>query len=118
MISATTIDHQMPSTPHNRGSNKTATIWKTRVRRKEIIAEVKPSFNAVKNPEAKIANPIKRKEKEYTLNPLQVNSKSSVSYPTKNFESGNAKVSANRNIQTEKIAIMHVLLLRSPFSSP
>ena len=33
-----------------------------RVRRKDIIAEVTPSFRAVKNPDAKIVKPIKAKE--------------------------------------------------------
>ena len=54
MASATTIDHQMPSIPHTRGSSMTAAIWNTSVRKKEMMADVNPSFSAVKKPEKKM----------------------------------------------------------------
>ena len=41
---------------HERGSRMDA-LWDTSVRRKEMSAEVRPSFSAVKKPEAKYQNP-------------------------------------------------------------
>ena len=57
--SATTTDTQMPFNAGeiNKGKSNTAPIWKTRVRKNEIKAEIKPLFNAVKKPEPKIASP-------------------------------------------------------------
>lgn len=51
MNSATTMDIQTPSIFQRRGRSRTAATWKTMVRRKEIMADVRPSPNAVKNPE-------------------------------------------------------------------
>ena len=48
----------------------------TSVRKKEIVAETKPLFNAVKNAEAKILNPHIRSEIEYSFHPCRVSSKS------------------------------------------
>ncbi len=62
----------MPSRPQISGRSRTAEIWKTRVRRKEIRAEVRPSPSAVKKAEPKMANPAKRKEKEKTKKPRNV----------------------------------------------
>ena len=62
--SATTIDDQIPSTPKKTGSNKTELIWKKRVLIKDIVAELIPSFNAVKNEEPKIAMPENKNENE------------------------------------------------------
>lgn len=64
MTSAITIDAQIPSTSQKIGNISTARISKTSVRTKEIMAEVIPSFNAVKNDEPKIAKPEKRNENE------------------------------------------------------
>ena len=58
ITSATTMDAQIPSRSKNMGIIKTAATWNKRVRRKEITAEVSPSFNAVKNPDPKIAKPL------------------------------------------------------------
>ena len=69
MTSATTTDHQMPSSFQIMGSRITAPNWNTRVRRKEIIAEVTPSFSAVKKPEAKMAYPIKGNDTAKIVNP-------------------------------------------------
>ena len=68
ITSATTMDAQIPSRSKNMGIIKTAATWNKRVRRKEITAEVSPSFNAVKNPDPKIAKPAKRKENEKMRN--------------------------------------------------
>ena len=48
MASAATTALQIPSTPQIRGKVSTANISKTRVRRKEIRAEIKPLLRAVK----------------------------------------------------------------------
>ena len=77
--SATTMDIQIPSTPHTSGKSKIAAIWKTSVRRKEIAADTGPLFRAVKKPEPKIAKPAKRKEKENIRKPLRVIAISSAS---------------------------------------
>ena len=52
--SATTIEIHIPFIPKILGSNKIIIIWNTKVLKKDIIADVNPSFNAVKNDEAKI----------------------------------------------------------------
>lgn len=57
IISANTTENQIPSTPQKRGKIKTDEIWNTKVLRKEISAEVSPSFKAVKKEEPKMANP-------------------------------------------------------------
>ena len=62
--SATMTEYQMPSIPKTKGNSNTAAIWNTRVRKKAISAEVRPSFKAVKNPEPKIAIPMNRKESQ------------------------------------------------------
>ena len=54
MNSATTMETQMPSIPHSSGRRMTAALWNTSVRRKEMMAEVTPSFSAVKKLEAKM----------------------------------------------------------------
>ena len=63
-ISAITIEYQMPSRSKKMGSIITASDWNTRVRKKDIIAEIMPLLRAVKNPDPQIAIPEKRKEKE------------------------------------------------------
>ena len=42
------------------------------VLKKDISADVSPSFKAVKNAEPKIADPVKRNEKENIKNPRKV----------------------------------------------
>ena len=64
----------------------------------EIMADVRPSFNAVKNAEAKMAKPANKKENENIKNPRSVSFVSSGSYPTKEWESGDAKISEIINI--------------------
>ena len=61
-----------------------------------------------------MAIPAKRNEKEYIKNPLNVNPKSSASYPTKSMESGLASPSARASIPTEKMPISTRLRLSSP----
>ena len=53
-----------------------------------MTAEVIPSFSAVKNPEAKIAKPIKPKDSPKIRKPETVSSINSMSYPTNIFASG------------------------------
>ena len=53
------------------------TIWKTIVLIKDIAADTRPLFSAVKNEDAKMHNPEKKKENENTLKPCTVNSNSS-----------------------------------------
>ena len=69
----------MPSIPKIIGSNRMQALWKTNVRKKEIIAEVRPSFRAVKKPEAKIPNPIKQKDNAKILKPEMVRLNNSAS---------------------------------------
>lgn len=49
--SATMMEIHTPSIPKNIGSSNTAEVWNTRVRRKEMMADVIPSLSAVKKPE-------------------------------------------------------------------
>ena len=53
--SATTTESQIPSRPISLGNKITAAIWKTMVRKKDIIAEIRPLFSAVKKDDPKIA---------------------------------------------------------------
>lgn len=50
--SAKRIDAQIPSIAKKTGRIKTALIWNTSVRKKEISADKRPLFNAVKNEES------------------------------------------------------------------
>ena len=70
--SETISENHIPSIPNNMGRSITAAVWNTNVRRKEITADVSPSFKAVKNPEANIAYPINKNAKEYITKPRQV----------------------------------------------
>ena len=65
--SAATMEIQIPSIPQISGKISTAAAWNTRVRRKEMRAEIRPLFSAVKKPEPNMAKPAKRKEKEKIL---------------------------------------------------
>lgn len=62
IISAATIEAQIPSTFQNIGKIKTADIWNINVLIKDIVAEISPLFSAVKKDEPKIANPANKKE--------------------------------------------------------
>ena len=59
-----TIDNQIPFIPINIGSINTVIIWKTAVLDVEIIAEISPLFNAVKNDEPKILKPANKNPNE------------------------------------------------------
>lgn len=59
--SARVIATQAPSPPIIRGSSKSPTAMKTKVRMKEIIAETLPLEKAVNRAEVKILRPEKRK---------------------------------------------------------
>jgi hypothetical protein len=63
--SAITIESQIPSTLLKIiGRKITPATWKTRVRIKEIIADMVPLFKAVKKDEPKIANPENKNENQ------------------------------------------------------
>ena len=70
--SATEREYQTPSTPKNIGNINTVAIWKTRVRKKEIAADTAPLLSPVKNDEAKMQNPEKKKEREKIFSPPDV----------------------------------------------
>ena len=53
-----------PSRPSIIGRIHTVTMGKTRLLKKDKIADTKPLFNAVKNAEAKILNPESKNETE------------------------------------------------------
>ena len=91
--SAATTESQIPSMPSSNGKREINIIWKNNVRIKEMIADVTPSFNAVKNPDEKMQKPHKPKERPYNLNPWAVMSKSSLSPAEKMAESGLANTS-------------------------
>ena len=67
--SAAIREYHIPSMPQIIGNSKTAEIWKTRVRKNEIKAEVRPSFSAVKNDEPKMAMPANKNENENITKP-------------------------------------------------
>ena len=79
MTSAKMMEYQIPSIPNNNGSKSTARISNTRVRKNEIVAEIRALFRAVKKKEPKIAAPANRKEKEYMKNPRSVMESKSLS---------------------------------------
>ena len=58
--SAIPIAPQIPLIPNNAGSKSSMIIWKTRVRRKEIAADITPLLNAVKKEEPNILKPLIR----------------------------------------------------------
>lgn len=62
--SAATMDSQIPSKPQSRGRIITIEHWNTRVRRRDIREEVKPSLSAVKKDEPNIPKPDSKNEKE------------------------------------------------------
>ena len=57
IASAKVTESHMPLMPRKIGRISTQTIWKTSVRKKEIVAETNPLFSAVKNAELKILKP-------------------------------------------------------------
>ena len=115
--SAATVESQMPSRPQSNGRISTARHWNTSVRRKEIRAEVNPSFRAVKKEEPKMAIPENRKEKENMAKARTVMFISSGSYPTNSRESGRARVCPAANISRENTPINTRLLRSSPLPS-
>ena len=56
--SANSTETQIPSNFQISGNAKIMRIWKTKVLKKEIIAETTPSFSAVKNDELKMLIPL------------------------------------------------------------
>ena len=62
--SATIADPQIPLIPKRTGRKRTLSTSKTRVLANEIRAETGPLFRAVKNEEANILKPMKRKAME------------------------------------------------------
>ena len=59
-----TIESQIPSRSKKMGRIITARDWNTRVRKKDMIAEMMPLLSAVKKPDPHIAMPENRKENE------------------------------------------------------
>ena len=62
--SATTTENQMPSSPNKIGSIKMNETSQTIECKNEIIAEVTPSFKAVKKEDVKIVKPESKKANE------------------------------------------------------
>ena len=60
--SATITENQTPSIPEGniRGKIMTVEVWKTIVRKNEIIADTPPLLSAVKNDEPKMLKPANR----------------------------------------------------------
>ena len=58
--SATITANQIPFMPRIIGRISTAATWNTRVRRKEIAADIPPLLSAVKKDEPKILKPLNR----------------------------------------------------------
>lgn len=60
--SATIIENQTPSIPDGniRGKIMTVEVWKTIVRKNEIIADIPPLLSAVKKDEPKMLKPANR----------------------------------------------------------
>ena len=72
--SATTSDSHIPLVSHIRGSINIAASWNTNVLKKDMTAEVTPSFSAVKKDEPYMAKPENKKEKENITKPSKVRS--------------------------------------------
>ena len=72
--SATTTANQIPFTPQIAGNIIIVITCITKVLRKDKIADTFPSFNAVKNDDVNILNPVKRYDNAYILIALVVNS--------------------------------------------
>ena len=115
--SATTTEIQIPSIPQINGSSIMDALWKSIVRRNEISAEVRPSLNAVKKPEANIPKPIKPKDSAKIRKPDTVRSNNSASYPTNIFESGWVSASAAMTIPAPNMPMIARLFRISPFNS-
>ena len=62
--SAAVMENQTPSMSKKTGRISTAATWKTRVRRKEMAAEIPPLPRAVKKLDPKMPKPAKRKDAE------------------------------------------------------
>ena len=62
--SAATIDSQIPSSPQIIGKTSTAMIWHTKVRIKEIAAEISPLLSAVNMELPKMLKPHSKNERE------------------------------------------------------
>lgn len=77
--SANIIDDQIPFTPNINGSINNDKASKTSNLKKDIKAEVSPSLSAVKNEDAYIEKPEKRKANEYIENAFFVTLRSSSS---------------------------------------
>ncbi len=69
---APTTESHIPYIRHISGNIITAAIYKTRVLRKDMSAEIKPFTSAVKNDEPYIAIPTNRNENQKNKNPLRV----------------------------------------------
>lgn len=77
--SANVTASQIPSIPHIIGSMYIIAIWNTNVLMNDITAETSPLFNAVKNDELYILNPLIIYDSENILIALVVSSSNSKS---------------------------------------
>ena len=73
----------MPSSPSARGRARRQTKRNTKVRKKEIMADTRPSEKAVNIAEAKIFTPVTRKLRLNRVKPCLARAKTSVSGPAK-----------------------------------
>ena len=64
-ISANNIANQMPFMPNINGNKNIIATWNTKVLKKDIKAEIKPLFKAVKNDEAKTLIPPTKYDNTY-----------------------------------------------------
>ena len=117
ITSATTIEIHIPFIPKILGSNKIIIIWNTKVLKKDIIADVNPSFNAVKNDEAKIFIQLIIYDIEYNLIAFVVNSDKATSYPTNILANPLANISASSVNIIDAIHNNFKLFLNNPFNS-
>ncbi len=76
-----------------------------------MIAEITPLFNAVKNPELNILNPLIINEMAYNRKPLHVISSNTLSYPTNMRERGKESSSAQIVSMTLNIAVNAMLFI-------
>ena len=107
----------MPSTFQNNGKISTAATWNISVLKKDIEADVKPSFSAVKKEEPKIAWPENKNENEKIEKACMVRLNKLLSYPTNIKAKGLAKISALINITMANDSINKRLIFNRPLSS-
>lgn len=99
---AKTANHN-PVTSNKSGIIYNINIWIANVLKKDMIAEVRPSFKAVKNDDANILNHNIIYDTEYNRKASVVKSNKSLSYPTNIL----AKKLADKMANTVKMMLMN-----------